>query len=89
MAMADNHVTSPLRRARIGVEIWLDLLPEEARLDAKIALDKLCQIAEREIDSAYSDGSNNNWNGRRAEETRKALAKPAEQSVTTVKQGEV
>jgi len=53
-----KELQSPLRRAKIGVSNWLGALPEGAKLDAEIALDKLIEVAEREIEQAYFDGNN-------------------------------
>lgn len=55
--MGQNDLVSPLRRARIGVEIWLARLPKDMTLDAQMALDGLMAVAEREIDQAYRDGA--------------------------------
>lgn len=49
---------SPVRRAKLGVMTWIDVLPKDAQTDAMMALDKLCEVAEREIEQAYFDGSN-------------------------------
>jgi hypothetical protein len=68
--MADSFTTSPLKRARIGVEIWLDLLPEDTKIDAKMALERLCEVAEKEIQQSYMDGDRHSRDGRRADEAR-------------------
>lgn len=57
--MSDT-VKSPLRRAKLSVSIWLDLLPKDARLDAKTALDKLIDLAEKEIEQAFFEGQDLN-----------------------------
>lgn len=54
---AASDVTSPLMRARYAVMIWVDLLPKDAQLEASMAMDCLIQLAEREIENAYRDGS--------------------------------
>lgn len=54
---AASDVTSPLMRARYAVMIWVDLLPKDAQLEASVAMDGLIQLAEREIEGAYRDGS--------------------------------
>lgn len=69
--MADSFTTSPIQRAKIGVEIWLDLLPKDAKLDARMALEKLCEAADREIRQAYTDGDRHSRDGRRAGEYEK------------------
>ena len=53
-----NNLQSPIKRARMAVDVWMELLPKEAKLDAEMALDKFCQVAEREIEQAYFDGHN-------------------------------
>lgn len=53
-----NQLHSPMRRAKLAVLTWLDLLPKEIRDDAIMALDKLCDVAEKDIEQAYFDGSN-------------------------------
>lgn len=63
-----DQVKSPLRRAKLSVVIWLDILPKDAQLDAKMALDKLVDLAEREIEQAYFEGQDLNRNCRRAGE---------------------
>lgn len=65
--MADNELNSPLRRARLGLIPWLDLLDKDSKLDACMALDKLCQVAEREIEQAYIDGAANRSSSTRAQ----------------------
>jgi hypothetical protein len=55
--MGQSELVSPLRRARIGLEIWLARLPKTMTLDARMALDTLMSVAEREIDQAYRDGA--------------------------------
>jgi hypothetical protein len=69
--MTDQTRTS-LRRAHLGVTIWLDLLPKDAQLDAKMALDKLVVLAEREIEQAYHEGQDFDRSCRRVEEYRPA-----------------
>jgi hypothetical protein len=44
------------------------LLPKEAQMDAKMALEKLTEIAEREIDRAFFEGQDFHRNCRRADE---------------------
>lgn len=53
-----NDLNSPIKRARGSLIVWFDLLPEEARLDAVMALDSFCQTVEREVQQAYFDGHN-------------------------------
>lgn len=65
--MADT-VKSPLRRAKLSVSIWLDILPKDARLDAAVALDKFLDLAEREIEQAFFAGQDLNRDCRRAAE---------------------
>jgi hypothetical protein len=57
--MIDKDLLSPLGRAKFGVLPWIDLLDKDARVEACMALDRLCQVAEREIDQAYRDGASN------------------------------
>jgi hypothetical protein len=54
-----KDLQSPVRRAKLSVMTWLDLLPKDAQMDATMALDKLCDVAEAQIEQAYFDGSNN------------------------------
>lgn len=65
--MADAY-KSPLRRAKLSVSIWLDVLPKDARLDAQMALDKLIDLAEKEIEQAFFAGQDLNRDCRRAGE---------------------
>lgn len=51
-----TKLLSPLKRARMGLEQWIDLLPEDAQPAAGMAIDRLCEMAEREIEQAYYDG---------------------------------
>jgi hypothetical protein len=51
-----NDLQSPLRRAKLGMYIWIELLPKEAQEIAVDALTALCTAAEREIEQAYFDG---------------------------------
>lgn len=67
---------SPVRRARISVAVWIDVLPEDAQADAVMALDKLCDVAEREIEQAYFDGNNQHRDSVGARQFRQ----PAQQS---------
>lgn len=53
-----KQLQSPVGRAKIGVAIWFDALPEGIRLDAEAALDRLCEVVEREVEQAYFDGNN-------------------------------
>lgn len=53
-----SKLQSPIGRARLGVSQWLDGLPKEHKLDATMALDNLCQVAEQQIEQAYFDGYN-------------------------------
>lgn len=53
-----TRLHSPLKRARMGVEQWLEALPKDVQFDATSALDRLCEAAEREIEQAYFDGHN-------------------------------
>lgn len=69
--MNDKELLSPLGRAKFGVLPWLDLIDKEARVDACIALDRLCQVAEREIDQAYRDGASNRSEAVRANKAAK------------------
>lgn len=57
---------SPIMRARIAVFRWIDALPKEAQPDAVMAVDKLVDVAGREIEQAYSDGYNNCLEANRA-----------------------
>ena len=70
--MTDKELLSPLGRARLGVLPWIDLLDKDARLDACLTLDRLCQVAEREIEQAYLDGASNRSEAVRASR----IAKP-------------
>ncbi len=63
-----DQVKSPLRRARLSVIIWLDILPKDAQADAKMALDRLVDLAEKEIEQAYFAGQDLNRDVRRAAE---------------------
>lgn len=63
-----------LRRAHLNAVIWIELLPKEAQIDAKMALEKLVDTAEREIDRAFFEGQDFNRNCRRAEEFAEAKA---------------
>jgi hypothetical protein len=36
--------------------LWIDLLPEEAKAEASMAMDALMHTAIREIEQAYRDG---------------------------------
>jgi hypothetical protein len=76
--MADKELLSPLGRAKYGVLPWIDLLDKDARLEACMALDRLCQVAEREIDQAYRDGASNRSEAVRA--SREAKPPPVAQS---------
>jgi hypothetical protein len=53
-----SELHSPVRRAKMEVSLWLEMLPKDAKLEAEMALDKLCQVAGREIEQAYFDGHN-------------------------------
>lgn len=63
-----TEIKSPLRRAKLSVSIWLDILPKEAQLDAKMALDRLIDAAEREIEQAFFAGQDLNRDCRKAGE---------------------
>lgn len=54
-----KDLQSPLRRAKFGVMTWIDLLPDDPKMEAMMALEKLCDVAERQIEQAYFDGNNN------------------------------
>lgn len=54
-----NELQSALMRAKFGILPWLDALPKDARLDAEMALNRLIEVANREIEQAYMDGANN------------------------------
>lgn len=71
---SDLH--SPLRRAQIGVRSWLDLLPKEVQSSAEMALDRLREVAEKEIEQAYFDGNNHRRDAQEANELRRKLAGP-------------
>lgn len=75
--MANQNLTSPIQRARSVVEAWFELLPKDAKLDAQLALDKLCQTAEREVEIAYSDGMSYSYDCRRVHKHMEALAAPS------------
>jgi len=68
-----SELCSPLNRARLGVVQWLESLPGEYKIDAMMALDKLCQIAEQQIEQAYFDGYNHRTGSERSRDLRKAL----------------
>lgn len=85
--MAANFTSSPIRRARMGVEIWLDLLPESARLNAKLALENLCEAAEREVSQAYHDGDIHCRDAQRAEDAR-APSESEPSNVTVIDPGQ-
>lgn len=69
---------SPLRRARLSVWTWIDLLPPDAQPDAHMALDKLCEVAEREIEQAYFDGHNQRREQQAATKIRASTPSPAQ-----------
>lgn len=77
--MSDKELLSPLGRAKFGILPWLDLLDKDNRLEACMALDRLCQVAEREIDQAYRDGASN-----RSEAVRAQNRKPDPKSAPVV-----
>jgi hypothetical protein len=68
---------SSLRRAKLGVLTWIDLLPKDAKMDAAMALDKLCSIAELEIEQSYFDGSNQRRDQQQASQIRAAAREVA------------
>ncbi len=68
-----NLLNSPLRRARLSVALWLDILPKDAQIDAQMALDRLVDLAEKEVEQAFHAGQDFNRDGRRASE---AAAQP-------------
>lgn len=66
---------SPVRRAKLGVLTWIDTtMPVDAQMDAKMALDHLCEVAEREIEQAYFDGNKQHQGSVQARQFRPALA---------------
>lgn len=75
--MPINELTSPLRRAKIGVEIWLAYLPKYMIADAEMALAGLVGVAEREIDQAYRDGASNQSAGTRSRKMTEAAPPPS------------
>jgi hypothetical protein len=56
--MSNTDVTSSLSRSRFRVMLWLDLLSEDAKSEAQMAMDALMQVATHEIEQAYRDGMN-------------------------------
>lgn len=54
-----NDLHSALMRAKFGVSPWFDVLPKDAKVEAEMALDRLIEVANREIEQAYFDGANN------------------------------
>lgn len=77
--MTNKELLSPLGRAKFGVLPWLEQLDKDTRTDACMALDRLCQVAEREIEQAYLDGASN-----RSEAVRAQRSKPDPKPVVAV-----
>lgn len=67
------QLQTPIGRARLGVVQWLDGLPKEYKDEAVMALDKLCQVAEQQIEQAYFDGYNNRSGSERVRGLREAV----------------
>lgn len=55
MADRKDYVTS-LRRSKQRLLFWVEQLPDDMKLDAKICVNEFCDEAEREIEVAYWDG---------------------------------
>lgn len=73
--MADrNKLMSPLTRAKIGMDQWIEMLPKDVQCHAESSLERLCEVAFREIEQAYYDGHNQRAN---SERIRKAQAEVA------------
>jgi hypothetical protein len=53
-----TELQSPVRRAKMEVSLWFEMLPKDAKVEAEMALDKLYQVACREVEQAYLDGHN-------------------------------
>ena len=69
-----TRLHSPIQRARMGVEPWLEMLPKDVQFEALSSLERLCEAAFREVEQAYFDGHNQRAN---AEKRLKAKADTA------------
>ncbi len=57
---------------------WLDLLPKDVQIDVDMALSKLWEVMNREIEQAYFDGHNHHRDQELAAKYREAALKTAQ-----------
>jgi len=59
----------------MGVEQWIEMLPNDVRCHAESSLERLCEAALRDIEQAYYDGHNQRANSQRIREAAEAASK--------------
>jgi hypothetical protein len=66
--MAADKTNTAIRRAHLSALIWIDLIPEAAQIEAKMAIEKLASTAEAEIERAFFEGQDFYRNCRKVDE---------------------